>query len=127
MLQVTTLYLCTNVMAGKQTLIDHWIPQAKKSKLDEPSASEVLASSSTTNDLVADASALDSTGLAADIPTLQADTNSSHYHGADMPTSEVSGECDVECCKEGYTRKPFQASNQSIILRTRKHQGSKVQ
>ena len=29
--------------------------------------------------------------------------------------------------KEGYTEKPFQASNGSIILRTRKHQGSKIQ
>lgn len=84
-------------------------------------------SSSTTNDRhMVDVSALNSSDLAADIPALEADTSSFDYTGTNTPLSEVSGECDSECCKEGYTGKPFQASNQSIILRTRKHQGSKV-
>lgn len=122
-------------MAGKQTLTDAWIPRSKKSRSDEVSASEVLesceerepqTSSSTTDDLLADASTLDSTDHAADIRTLEAETGSSDYHGDDTPTSKQSDKCDADCCKAGYTGEPFQARNQGIILRTRKHQGRKV-
>ena len=107
-------------MAGMQTLIDCWIPRAKKSRLDKASSSEMLVlcgedealtSLSTTNDLLVEESALDSTDLVDDVPTLEADTSSSDYCGADTPTSEVSSKCDVEFCKEGYTGKPFRASN----------------
>ena len=122
-------------MAGKQTLIDGWIPQSKKSRSDEVSASEVLElceeheplmSSSTTNDLLADTSTLDSTDHEANIRRLEADTSSSHYHGDDTPMSKHSDKCDVDCCKAGYTGKPFQARNQGIVLRTNKHQGRNV-
>ena len=82
---------------------------------------------SLSNDLGAGAVALeDSTDLSADTPTLEADRSSSIDCGADTPISEVSVECGAECCKDGNTGKPFQARNQSIILKTRKHQGSKL-
>ena len=121
-------------MAGKQTLIDAWTPRPKKSRLDDVSASKVLESCeerepqmslSTTKDLLADTSTLDSTDHAADIRMLEADTGSSDYHGDDTPTSKQSDKCDAYCCKSGNTGKPLQARNQGIILRTRKHQGRK--
>ena len=72
-------------MDGKQMLIDRWIPQSKKSRSDEVSASEVLESweehepqtrLSTTNDLLADVSTLDSTDHGADIANMFSDTHS---------------------------------------------------
>ena len=107
-------------MANQQTLLDSWIPQAKRSRSDTPSASEVLALSgeresqtSSSSDL-GDARALeDSTELSADTPTFEADRSSSIDCGADTPTSV---ECGAECCKDGNAGKPFQARNQSIIL-----------
>ena len=138
MLHVTTLYRRKKVMAVKQTLLtDCCIPRAKKSRSDDANASELSqlascgereqqTSSYTTKDLVADASALDYTDIAADMPRLEADTSSSDFQGADTPTPEVSDECDEECCKEGYTGKPFQARGKSVILSTGKLQRRKV-
>ena len=52
-----------------------------------------------------DAQALeDSTDLvAADTPMLEADRDRNSFtdHGDDTPTSEVSVECDAECCNDG--------------------------
>ena len=86
-------------------MLDPWVksPLAKRSKASLPT--EADRGSST-----------------GDSHILETDRSSSDHGGDTSLALEV---CDAECCVDGNTGKPFQVRNQSIIVRTRKRQGTK--
>ena len=73
----------------------------------------------------ADAQTEDTTSsidLGGDTSTSEADRSLPTAQETDMPTLEVAVECEA---MDGSTGKPFQTRSQSVILRTKKRQGSK--
>lgn len=107
-------------MASQQTLLDSWMSQAKQRKSETPHSSRTL-SSSAEQEINSESCA--STASDEETGCLSSEMDS------EPPTSDPKPgptRCIAVCCKVEGIGEPFQTSNHSVLLQTRKRQGSKI-